>query len=236
MFFRPLRDLAEKYNILQNAMASAERIFLVLDTANPMPQPAPRPGDAPLGPVEELRFEDVDFGYLPGERVLKDVSFAVRRGETVAVVGPTGAGKTSLVNLIPRLYDPTGGRVLINGRDLRTDPERRVPRPHGAGHAGRLPVLGHHPRKHLPGRRVPGPRRRRRGRGRLQPRPADRAAARGPRHPARRGRGLDLHRRAPADRHRPGLRPRPRAHPVRRGHLRHRLPDRAAGSRRRWRG
>ncbi len=122
MFFRPLRDLAEKYNILQNAMASAERIFLVLDTANPMPQPAPRPGDPPLGPVAELRFEHVDFGYLPGERVLKDVSFAVRRGETVAVVGPTGAGKTSLVNLVPRLYDPTGGRVLINGRDLRTIP------------------------------------------------------------------------------------------------------------------
>ena len=122
MFFRPLRDLAEKYNILQNAMASAERIFLVLDTANPMPQPAPRPGDPTLGPVAELRFEDVDFGYLPGERVLKGVSFAVRRGETVAVVGPTGAGKTSLVNLVPRLYDPTGGRVLINGRDLRTIP------------------------------------------------------------------------------------------------------------------
>ena len=122
MFFRPLRDLAEKYNILQNAMASAERIFLVLDTANPMPQPAPRPGDPALGPVAELRFEDVDFGYLPGERVLKGVSFAVRRGETVAVVGPTGAGKTSLVNLVPRLYDPTGGRVLINGRDLRTIP------------------------------------------------------------------------------------------------------------------
>ncbi len=122
MFFRPLRDLAEKYNILQNAMASAERIFLVLDTANPMPQPLPWPGDPPLGPVEELRFEAVDFGYLPGDRVLKQVGFAVRRGETVAVVGPTGAGKTSLVNLVPRLYDPTGGRVLLNGRDLRTLP------------------------------------------------------------------------------------------------------------------
>jgi ATP-binding cassette subfamily B protein len=122
MFFRPLRDLAEKYNILQNAMASAERIFLVLDTPNPMPQPTPRPGDPSLDAITELRFERVDFGYLPGERVLKGVDFTVRRGETVAVVGPTGAGKTSLVNLIPRLYDPTGGCVRINGRDLRTIP------------------------------------------------------------------------------------------------------------------
>ncbi len=126
MFFRPLRDLAEKYNILQNAMASAERIFLVLDTENPMPRPAPRPGEPPTGPFEELRFEEVDFGYLPGERVLKGVGFAVRRGETVAVVGPTGAGKTSLVNLVPRLYDPTGGRVLLNGRDLRTLPAEEL--------------------------------------------------------------------------------------------------------------
>jgi ATP-binding cassette subfamily B protein len=124
MFFRPLRDLAEKYNILQNAMASAERIFLVLDTHTVLPQPAPSPaGSLPGLPViEELRFEQVQFGYVPGEKVLNDVSFALRRGETVAVVGPTGAGKTSLVNLIPRLYDPTAGRVMINGRDLRDYP------------------------------------------------------------------------------------------------------------------
>jgi ATP-binding cassette subfamily B protein len=119
-----LRDLAEKYNILQNAMASAERIFLVLDTHTVLPQPAPSPaGSLPGLPViEELRFEQVQFGYVPGEKVLNDVSFALRRGETVAVVGPTGAGKTSLVNLIPRLYDPTAGRVMINGRDLRDYP------------------------------------------------------------------------------------------------------------------
>jgi ATP-binding cassette subfamily B protein len=123
MFFRPLRDLAEKYNILQNAMASAERIFLVLDTHTVLPQPPSPAGTLPGLPViEELRFEQVQFGYVPGENVLNDVSFALRRGETVAVVGPTGAGKTSLVNLIPRLYDPTAGRVMINGRDLRDYP------------------------------------------------------------------------------------------------------------------
>jgi len=124
MFFRPIRDLAEKYNILQNAMASAERIFLVLDTTTVLPQPATAPGASPpaLAAIEELRFEEVDFGYLPGEPVLRQVSFRVQRGETVAVVGPTGAGKTSLINLIPRLYDPTAGRVLINGCDLRKIP------------------------------------------------------------------------------------------------------------------
>jgi ATP-binding cassette subfamily B protein len=124
MFFRPLRDLAEKYNILQNAMASAERIFLVMDTHTVLPQPAPPPaGSLPgLSAIDELRFEHVTFGYAPGEPVLKDVCFELRRGETLAVVGPTGAGKTSLINLIPRLYDPAAGRVTINGRDLRDYP------------------------------------------------------------------------------------------------------------------
>ncbi len=118
MFFRPLRDLAEKYNILQNAMASAERIFLVLDTRTARPQPSPAAA-ATLAVIEELRFEQVSFSYLPGSPVLNDVSFTLRRGQTLAVVGPTGAGKTSLIHLIPRLYDPTAGRVTINGRDLR---------------------------------------------------------------------------------------------------------------------
>ena len=127
MFFRPLRDLAEKYNILQNAMASAERIFLVLDTTTTLPRAPAPPGEsaAPLEAIEEVRFEAVDFGYLPGEPVLRGVSFRLRRGETVAVVGPTGAGKTSLISLIPRLYDPTAGRVLINARDLREIPSAR---------------------------------------------------------------------------------------------------------------
>ncbi len=120
MFFRPLRDLAEKYNILQNAMASAERIFLVLDNHTMLPQP-PAPA-APIAVVDSLRFDRVDFAYVPGEPVLRSVSFELRRGETLAVVGPTGAGKSSLINLIPRLYDPTAGAVLINGRDLRTLP------------------------------------------------------------------------------------------------------------------
>jgi len=119
MFFRPIRDLAEKYNILQNAMASAERIFLILDTKNALPKVDFPSNVANLVGIQEIRFEDVSFSYIRNEMVLKNVSFRIKAGETIAVVGPTGAGKTSLVNLIPRFYDPTSGRILINSIDLR---------------------------------------------------------------------------------------------------------------------
>lgn len=121
MFFRPIRDLAEKYNILQNALASAERIFLILDSTGRLPQAAAVPKtDMPgLKPFREIRFDNVSFGYIENEAVLKDVSFSIGAGETVAVAGPTGAGKTSLINLILRFYDPTSGRVLVNGHDLK---------------------------------------------------------------------------------------------------------------------
>jgi ATP-binding cassette, subfamily B, multidrug efflux pump len=119
MFFRPIRDLAEKYNILQNAMASAERIFLILDTKNALPKVSHPLSAANLDGIREIRFDDVSFSYIRNETVLKNISFRIGAGETTAVVGPTGAGKTSLVNLIPRFYDPTAGRVLINDIDLR---------------------------------------------------------------------------------------------------------------------
>jgi ATP-binding cassette subfamily B multidrug efflux pump len=120
MFFRPIRDLAEKYNILQNAMASAERIFLILDTTNDKPGFLPGSHLKPvyLDKLEDLSLEKVSFSYVPGEMVLKDISFRLRAGETVAVVGPTGSGKTSLINLILRFYDPIAGRIRINGRDV----------------------------------------------------------------------------------------------------------------------
>ena len=121
MFFRPIRDLAEKYNVLQNAMASAERIFLILDSREVLTQPALQNAQASktLQRIEEIRFENVYFGYIEGENILREITFSINAGETVAVVGPTGAGKTSLINLIPRFYDPTSGRVLINGLDLK---------------------------------------------------------------------------------------------------------------------
>jgi len=123
MFFRPIRDLAEKFNITQNAISSAERIFLVLDTDARLPRPADtRLSSTADFSIRQIRLENVTFAYQPDEPVLDDVSFSVARGETVAVVGPTGAGKTSIANLILRFYDPLSGRVLINGTDVRRIP------------------------------------------------------------------------------------------------------------------
>ncbi len=140
MFFRPIRDIAEKYNIMQNAMASSERIFLILDNAETEPgfvrsnRHDKRPiksnslaivSDS-LGPVREIAMENVSFGYLPGEIILDRISFAIHSGETVAVVGPTGSGKTSLINLMQRFYDPVSGQVLINGRNIKKLPVRTL--------------------------------------------------------------------------------------------------------------
>ena len=119
MFFRPIRDLAEKYNILQNAMASAERIVLILDSQNKLPQSKLQISVPHFDAIREIRIEDVSFSYIGEEKVLKNISLQIKAGETVAVVGPTGAGKTSLVNLLPRFYDPTSGRILINDIDIK---------------------------------------------------------------------------------------------------------------------
>ncbi|MBN1826045.1 MAG: ABC transporter ATP-binding protein [Candidatus Eisenbacteria bacterium] len=116
-FFRPIRDLSEKYNILQSAMASSERIFLLLDTppAIAAPEAPARPG-----PLEEaIRFENVSFAYRPGEPVLREVSLTVRKGERVALVGATGSGKSTLVSLLERFWDPEDGRITLDGVDLR---------------------------------------------------------------------------------------------------------------------
>ena len=117
MFFRPVRDLAEKYNIMQAAMASGERIFHLLDNDQALPVPrTPAPAKAGPGKVE---FRGVTFGYEPDRPVVHDLNLVIPPGQSWAVVGPTGAGKTSLVNLLMRLYDPDRGGVFIDGVDLK---------------------------------------------------------------------------------------------------------------------
>jgi ATP-binding cassette subfamily B multidrug efflux pump len=137
-FFQPLQDLSEKYNILQTAMASSERIFTLLDTMPTVPDNAERAGVLAKKPGVEVVFEDVWFAYdvahlakqahgapqesSPVEWVLRGVSFTARPGQTLALVGHTGAGKTTIVNLLMRFYDPQRGRITINGVDIRTIP------------------------------------------------------------------------------------------------------------------
>jgi ATP-binding cassette subfamily B protein len=115
MFFRPIRDLSEKYNILQNAMASAERIFLIMDSAEKLPRPPTTPT---MDRIAKIEFRNVAFSYLTGEPVIADISFQVAAGETVALVGATGSGKTTLTLLLLRFYLPDRGRILINDQDM----------------------------------------------------------------------------------------------------------------------
>jgi ATP-binding cassette subfamily B multidrug efflux pump len=124
MFFRPIRDIAEKYNIMQSAMASSERIFLLLDTQERIPEPNVQAKIADK--VASVSFDNVWFSYIGGEWVLKDVSFAVQQGETLAIVGPTGAGKSSLIHLLERFYDPIKGRITLGGVDVCHLPKSMV--------------------------------------------------------------------------------------------------------------
>jgi ATP-binding cassette subfamily B multidrug efflux pump len=121
-FFQPLQDLSEKFNLLQSAMASSERVFALLD--EPVTVVEPRHAVQLTQPVKgEIRFEGVWFRYsADGPWVLRDVSFAASPGRTVALVGHTGAGKTTIVNLLLRFYDPDRGRILIDGVDIRQLP------------------------------------------------------------------------------------------------------------------
>jgi ATP-binding cassette subfamily B protein len=115
--FMPIRDLAEKYNILQGAMAAAERVFMLLDEQPTVLDPV---NPKPLGKVVgDIEFQDVHFAYNPDEPVLKGVSFKIPAGTSVAIVGATGAGKTSLISILSRFYDVQGGAILIDGVDVR---------------------------------------------------------------------------------------------------------------------
>jgi ATP-binding cassette subfamily B multidrug efflux pump len=128
-FFRPIQDLSEKYNILQSAMAAAERIFGLLDTPVQIAAPA-APARFPPTPAP-IEFDGVWFAYKEDDWVLRDVSFRVEPGETVAVVGHTGAGKTTITSLLLRFYDVQRGSIRIGGVDVRQFEPRELRRQFG---------------------------------------------------------------------------------------------------------
>ncbi|WP_171434911.1 ABC transporter ATP-binding protein [Corallococcus exercitus] len=116
-FFRPVQLAASVAALMQSALAGAERIFAILDEA---PEPQDVPGAVVLESLKgEVTFEGVSFGYDPARPVLRDVSFHLKPGQTLALVGRTGAGKTTVASLVPRFYDATGGTVRIDGEDVR---------------------------------------------------------------------------------------------------------------------
>jgi len=119
-FFHPVRDIAEKFNILQSAMAGGERIFDMLDHIDRIPDEGIDERECSGNDLcGEIRFENVHFSYVPGEPVLKGLDFRIPPGQTIAVVGATGAGKTTIANLLTRLWDPEEGRIMLDGVDVR---------------------------------------------------------------------------------------------------------------------
>ncbi|CAG7616589.1 ABC transporter ATP-binding protein [Paenibacillus allorhizosphaerae] len=123
-FFKPIQDLAEKFTILQQSMVSSERIFELLDEKDDLPEPAhPRHLDNVAGSIV---FEQVSFAYNPGEWVLKDIDLTIKPGETVAFVGATGAGKSSIISLLCRFYDVQKGSIRLDGVDIRELPKQEL--------------------------------------------------------------------------------------------------------------
>jgi ATP-binding cassette subfamily B multidrug efflux pump len=127
-FIQPLRQLANMYNSIQAALAGAERVFEVIDT----PAEVDAASDGVLMGLMEghVQLEHVDFGYRPGAPIIKGMSLEAKAGETIALVGPTGAGKTTIINLLTRFYEIDGGRIAIDGRDIvdikKSDLRRRL--------------------------------------------------------------------------------------------------------------
>lgn len=116
-FIHPLRQLANMYNAIQTALAGAERVFEIIDTPT---EGEDAPGAVKLGAIRgDVRFENVRFGYHPDTPVIKNMTLEAKAGQTVALVGPTGAGKTTVINLLTRFYDIQGGRITVDGVDLR---------------------------------------------------------------------------------------------------------------------
>lgn len=116
-FIQPIRQLANMYNSLQSALAGAERVFEIIDTPPEIPDP---PDAVPLESIQgHVCFEDVHFSYVPDHPIIKDMNLEAKAGQTIALVGPTGAGKTTLINLLTRFYEIDAGRITIDDKDIR---------------------------------------------------------------------------------------------------------------------
>ena len=116
-FLQPLRQLANMYNSIQAALAGAERVFEIIDTPGEVDNAADSP--LPLPVKGDVRFTDVSFGYLPNTPIIKNMTLEAKPGQTIALVGPTGAGKTTIINLLTRFYEINRGSIAIDGKDIR---------------------------------------------------------------------------------------------------------------------
>jgi ATP-binding cassette subfamily B protein len=125
MLFRPIRELADKFNTLQMGMVSSERVFRVLDTKENIEDSG---SFVPNNLRGEIDFKNVWFAYKQGDHVLKDISFSVKHGEMLALVGATGSGKTSIINLLSRFYEFEKGEILVDGRSIRDYPKEYLRR------------------------------------------------------------------------------------------------------------
>ncbi len=126
-FSNPVVQLSNLANMLQSTIAAAERVFEFLDEEEELPDPAVPKGDStPRRGPGRVDFQRVSFGYSPDRILMKDLSLSIRPGETVAIVGPTGAGKTTLVNLILRFYEVSGGTILLDGEDIAQMPRKAL--------------------------------------------------------------------------------------------------------------
>jgi ATP-binding cassette subfamily B protein len=116
-YSRPITEITNQFNVIQAGIAGAERIFEILDEAEEYPENVGKPE---IGEIEgHVEFKDVYFGYSEDKDILKDINIEAKPGETIAIVGPTGAGKTTTINLLARFYDVTKGQILIDGKDVR---------------------------------------------------------------------------------------------------------------------